>query len=30
MRLSVCMPDNINKHRLQNLKFAHNFSYENS
>ena len=28
--LSVCMPDNINKHRPRIIKFAHNVSYENS
>ena len=27
--LSVCMPDNINRHQPKIIKFAHNLSYEN-
>ena len=30
IRLSVCMSDNINKHRPGILKFSHNLSDENS
>ena len=29
IRLCVCMPNNINKHRPRIIKFAHNLSYKN-
>ena len=27
--LSLCMPDNINRHQSKIIKFAYNLSYEN-